>query len=78
MTQLRPGNGPHGVDIWNVCLICTGLASTGWKDDADDEAVEGKRFGKDKDEDHAHKQLWLLSICPAEKEQVLGTGDVAV
>ena len=71
MTQLRPGNGNgrHGVDKWNVCLICTGLAGTGWKDDADDETVEGKRFGENKDEDHAHKQLWLLSVRPAQKNK---------
>ena len=52
-----------------VRLIRPGLASTGWKDDANNETIEGKRFGKDKDEDHAHKQLWLLSVRPAQKNK---------
>jgi hypothetical protein len=48
-------------------LVGTRLASTGGEDDADDEAIESKSFGKDEDENHAHKQLWLLSIGPAEE-----------
>jgi hypothetical protein len=43
------------------------LASTGGEDDADNEAVESKSFGKDEDEDHAHEQFWLLSVGPAEE-----------
>jgi hypothetical protein len=43
------------------------LAGTGGEDDADDEAVESKSFGEDEDEDHAHKQLWLLRIGPVEE-----------
>lgn len=47
-------------------LVRTWLASAGWKDDADDEAVEGERLGENEDEDHAHEQLGLLRVCPAE------------
>jgi hypothetical protein len=44
------------------------LASAGWQDDADDEPIESKRFGKNEDEDHTHEQLWLLGVRPEDKE----------
>lgn len=52
-----------------MCLVCTGLAGTGRQDDANDETIEGERLGKDEDEDHAHEQLWLLSVCPVENSE---------
>lgn len=51
-----------------TCLIRTRLASAGWQDDADDEPIESKRFGKNEDEDHTHEQLWLLGVRPEDKE----------
>lgn len=58
-----------------LLLISARLASTGREDDTDNETVQGKSFRKDKDEDHADEQLWLLRIGPAEdvkeKNQIL-------
>ena len=48
-------------------LVGAGLAGARGEDDADDEAVQGKGFGKDEDEDHADEQLGLLRVGPAEK-----------
>ena len=50
-----------------LVLVGAGLACTGGEDDADNEAVQSKGFRKDEDEDHAHKQLWLLRVGPAEE-----------
>jgi len=43
------------------------LASTRGEDDTDDETVQSKSFREDEDEDHAHKQLWLLCVRPEEE-----------
>ena len=45
-------------------LLCTGLASSGRKDDSHNETVESKCFSKNEDKNHTHEQLWLLSISP--------------
>ena len=50
----------------DLFLVGAGLAGTRGEDDADDEAVQGKSFGKDEDEDHADEQLGLLCVGPAE------------
>lgn len=48
-------------------LVGAGLAGTRGEDDADNEAVQGKGFGKDEDEDHSDEQLGLLCVGPAEE-----------
>jgi len=41
------------------------LASTRREDDANNKAIESQSFGKDEDEDHSNKKLWLLSVGSA-------------
>lgn len=48
-------------------LIRSRLARTRREDDTNNQAIQSKSFCKDKDEDHAHEQLWLLRIGPAEE-----------
>jgi len=59
---------PDMVSTSGTRLVCTGLAGAGWEDDADNETIEGKRFGENEDEDHAHEQLRLLSVGPVGME----------
>jgi hypothetical protein len=55
------------VHFTDPSLIGTRLASTRGEDDTHDETVQSKSFREDEDVDHAHKQLWLLCVCPEEK-----------
>jgi len=42
----------------------TATAGLAGEDDANDEAVQSERLGKDEDEDHADEELWLLRVSP--------------
>lgn len=46
-------------------LVCSWLACSWRKNDADNKAVQGKRFSKDEDKDHSNKEFGLLGICSA-------------
>lgn len=46
-------------------LVRSRLASSWRKDDTNNKTIKRKSFSKDKDQDHTHKKLRLLSICPA-------------
>lgn len=48
-------------------LIGARLASTRREDDTDNETIQSKSFCEDKNQNHAHKQLWLLCVRPGEE-----------
>jgi hypothetical protein len=50
-------------------LIGTRLASTRGEDDSNNETVQSKGFREDEDQNHPHKQLGLLRVCPEETNQ---------
>lgn len=47
-------------------LVSSRLPGAGRQDDAHDQPVQSKRLGEDQDQDHAHEQLRLLRIGPAD------------
>ena len=52
-------------------LLSSGLTSSGGKNDADNETIEGQCFSKDENEDHTNKKLWLLGISSAKYKPAL-------
>lgn len=49
-------------------LICSGLASTGGEDDANNEAIQCQCLSKDENENHSNKKLRLLCISSEEMQ----------
>lgn len=48
-----------------VFLVSSRLTRTRRKDDPNNEAIEGKSFSKDEDENHPYKQFGLLCVGSA-------------
>lgn len=55
-------------------LVCSGLASSRRQDNADNEAIEGKCFSEDENENHSNKKFWLLCIGSAKQTHLLKGG----